>query len=83
MENSTASRRLSRLIPADTTDPENVGELFQVEQQIRRARLPDGHGEGYRGGSRERRGFGQEDVSLFAEWLGKSIETKVCLRAVE
>lgn len=71
VENST-SRLLSPHLTG-MTDPEHVGRLFQVEQQIRRARLPDRHGQGYRSESRERRGSGQEDVSLPAEWLGKSI----------
>lgn len=49
-------------------------EIFQMEQQIRRARLSDGHGEGHRGEPREGRGAGKEDVPLSAEWFGKLIE---------
>lgn len=52
-----------------------------MEQQIRRARLSDGHGQGHRCESRERRGSREEDVSLSAEWPGKSIETEACLSA--
>lgn len=74
---SRLARTHSRLIP------KIGGELFQMEQQIRRPRLPDGHGEGYRCESRERRGSREEDVSLSAEWSGKSMGMEVCPQAVE
>lgn len=46
-------------------------KYFQVEQQIRRSRLSDRHGERHRREPREGRCVGKENVPLSAEWPGK------------
>lgn len=45
-----------------------------MEQQIRRTRLPHGHGKGYRGEPREGRCSWQKNVPLLIKRIGKRFE---------